>query len=130
MEIAGRGTYLLGAFDMIVPELSAEVKAEIDQALKAGNRIIGLAHSQGHFEGSGCASRCGFACAYPHQRRRERRDARDIIAYFKSQDADVKIISGDYPDTPVAAIAKDVGVTGKAIISADIPEDMTELKSR
>lgn len=31
MEIAGRGTYLLGAFDMIVPELSAEVKAEIDQ---------------------------------------------------------------------------------------------------
>lgn len=40
---------------------------------------------------------------------------------------DVNIISGDYPDT-VAAIAKDVGVTGKAIISADIPEDMATLQ--
>lgn len=126
MEIARRGTYLLGAFDMIVPELSAEVKAEIDQALKAGNRIIGLAHSQGHLKDR-VVPQDAVLLALILIKDVVKEDARDIIAYFKSQDVDVKIISGDYPDT-VAAIAKDVGVTGKAIISADIPEDMTELQ--
>lgn len=126
MEIAGQGTYLLGAFDMIVSELPAAVKADIEQYLKSGNRIIGLAHSQGHLIDKGVPKDASLL-ALILIKDVVKEDARDIIAYFKSQDVDVKIISGDYPDT-VAAIAKDVGVTGKAIISADIPEDMATLQ--
>lgn len=126
MEIAGQGTYLLGAFDMIVSELPAAVKADIEQYLKSGNRIIGLAHSQGHLTDKGVPKDASLL-ALILIKDVVKEDARDIIAYFKSQDVDVKIISGDYPDT-VAAIAKDVGVTGKAIISADIPEDMATLQ--
>lgn len=126
MEIAGQGTYLLGAFDMIVSELPAAVKADIEQYLKSGNRITGLAHSQGHLTDKGVPKDASLL-ALILIKDVVKEDARDIIAYFKSQDVDVKIISGDYPDT-VAAIAKDVGVTGKAIISADIPEDMATLQ--
>lgn len=126
MEISGQGTYLLGAFDLIVPELSAEVKAEIDQSLTAGYRIIGLAHSSGHLTDQ-TVPKDAVLLALILIKDVVKEDARDIIAYFKSQDVAVKIISGDYPDT-VAAIAKDVGVTGKAMISADIPEDMAELQ--
>ena len=126
MEIAGQGTYLLGAFDMIVSELPAAVKADIEQYLKSGNRIIGLAHSQGHLTDKGVPKDASLL-ALILIKDVVKEDARDTIAYFKSQDVDVKIISGDYPDT-VAAIAKDVGVTGKAIISADIPEDMATLQ--
>ena len=126
MEIAGQGTYLLGASDMIVSELPAAVKADIEQYLKSGNRIIGLAHSQGHLTDKGVPKDASLL-ALILIKDVVKEDARDIIAYFKSQDVDVKIISGDYPDT-VAAIAKDVGVTGKAIISADIPEDMATLQ--
>ena len=126
MEIAGQGTYLLGASDMIVSELPAAVKADIEQYLKSGNRITGLAHSQGHLTDKGVPKDASLL-ALILIKDVVKEDARDIIAYFKSQDVDVKIISGDYPDT-VAAIAKDVGVTGKAIISADIPEDMATLQ--
>lgn len=126
MEISGQGTYLLGAFDMIVPELSETVQADIASALAAGNRIIGLAHSEGHLTDQS-VPKDGKLLALILIKDVVKSDARDIIAYFKQQDVAVKIISGDYPDT-IAAIAKDVGVTGKAIISADIPEDMAALQ--
>lgn len=126
MEISGKGTYLLGAFDMIVPELSETVQADIASALSSGHRIIGLAHSKEHLTAK-AVPEDGTLLALILIKDVVKEDAREIIAYFKAQDVDVKIISGDYPDT-IAAIAKDVGVTGKAIISADIPEDMTALQ--
>lgn len=126
VEIMGQGTYLLGAFDMIVSELSPDIKADIDQALKEGNRIIGLAHSDGHLTEKKIP-RDGTLLALILIKDVIKEDARDIIDYFKQQDVDIKIISGDYPDT-VAAIAKEVGVAGKTIISSDIPEDMVSLQ--
>lgn len=126
MEISGKGTYLLGAFDMIVPELSETVQADIASALSSGHRIIGLAHSNEHLTAK-AVPEDGTLLALILIKDVVKEDAREIIAYFKAQDVDVKIISGDYPDT-IAAIAKDVGVTGKAIISADIPEDMAALQ--
>lgn len=126
MEISGKGTYLLGAFDMIVPELSETVQADIASALSSGHRIIGLAHSNEHLTAK-AVPEDGTLLALILIKDVVKEDAREIIAYFKAQDVDVKIISGDYPDT-IAAISKDVGVTGKAIISADIPEDMAALQ--
>ena len=43
-----------------------------------------------------------------------RKDASTILSYFKKQNVDLKIISGDDEKT-VSALAKEAGVTGKSI---------------
>ena len=53
-----------------------------------------------------------------------RPDAPEILSYFKKQDVQIRIISGDNPQT-VAAIAKRVGVEGKWIdMAAVTPEQI------
>lgn len=51
-----------------------------------------------------------------------RPDASKILSYFKKQDVQIRIISGDNPQT-VAAIAKRVGVDGKWIDMASVSDD-------
>jgi cation-transporting ATPase E len=59
---------------------------------------------------------------------RLRDDARETVAFFRSQGVELKVISGDAPDT-VAAIAADAGIdSGKAADGRDLPADDAELR--
>ena len=57
-----------------------------------------------------------------------RRDARATVDFFRAQGVELKVISGDAPDT-VAAIAADAGIdTGAALDGRRLPEGEGELR--
>jgi magnesium-transporting ATPase (P-type) len=57
-----------------------------------------------------------------------RRDARATVDFFRAQGVELKVISGDAPDT-VAAIAADAGIdTGAALDGRRLPDDAEELR--
>lgn len=126
IELKALGTFILGAFDLIAKEIAPEIQLDIDQYLKKGHRLIGLAHSTGSIQGGQLpkdAQMIALICI----KDRVKEDAREIIEYFKSQDVDIKVISGDYPDT-IATIAKEVGISGKAISTVDLPEKIEDIQ--
>lgn len=127
MTVEDEGTFILGAFDMVVGEMSDDVRAKAAEYAAQGARILGFSHSHQKIQDKVVPVQDATLLALICIKDVVKEDAKDIIAYFRSQEVEVKIISGDYPDT-IAAIAKEVGVVGNAIISADIPEDMTELQ--
>jgi P-type E1-E2 ATPase len=59
---------------------------------------------------------------------RLRRDARETVDFFRAQGVELKVISGDAPDT-VAAIAADAGIdTGTVLDGRRLPESEGELR--
>jgi P-type E1-E2 ATPase len=59
---------------------------------------------------------------------RLRRDARETVAFFRAQGVELKVISGDAPDT-VAAIAADAGIDAGAVLDGrSLPEQDEELR--
>jgi cation-transporting P-type ATPase E len=59
---------------------------------------------------------------------RLRRDARETVEFFRAQEVELKVISGDAPDT-VAAIAADAGInTGAVLDGRRLPEGENELR--
>ncbi|GAA4758335.1 HAD-IC family P-type ATPase [Citricoccus nitrophenolicus] len=63
-------------------------------------------------------------------REKVRDDARETLAYFRAQDVELKVISGDHPRT-VAAVAREVGmaVEGDGYDARDLPEDPDERRA-
>ncbi len=58
---------------------------------------------------------------------RLRPEARSTVEWFRSQGVELKVLSGDRPET-VASIARDAGIDGAAIDASDLPDDEAELK--
>jgi cation-transporting P-type ATPase E len=60
---------------------------------------------------------------------RLRPETREMIAFLRRENVELKVLSGDAPDT-VAAIARDAGipVDGRALSGADLPADPAELR--
>ncbi|HWV84421.1 MAG TPA: HAD-IC family P-type ATPase [Capillimicrobium sp.] len=59
---------------------------------------------------------------------RLRPQTRDTVAFLLSQNVDIKVLSGDNPQT-VAAIAADAGIpVGQVLTGADLPEDPQALR--
>ncbi len=57
-----------------------------------------------------------------------RRDARETVGFFRDQGVELKVISGDAPDT-VAAIAADAGIdSGVVLDGRHLPQDDDELR--
>ena len=54
--------------------------------------------------------------------------ARETVAYLARQGIELKVLSGDRHET-VAAIARDVGITGPAYDASTLPEDDDELRA-
>ncbi len=103
------GTYILGAPEFVMPSLKdGKIKDMMDQYAKDGYRVLLLASSNGSItKGNLPASRSAVAVIVLEDRIRE--DAIETIKWFKENDVNIKIISGDNPLT-VAEIAKRVGV--------------------
>jgi P-type E1-E2 ATPase len=56
-----------------------------------------------------------------------RPEARSTVDWFRSQGVELKVLSGDRPET-VAAIARDAGIDGPAADGASLPADQSELR--
>ncbi|WP_378147989.1 HAD-IC family P-type ATPase [Cnuibacter sp. UC19_7] len=145
------GTWVLGGPEMVFPESAAIPAAggvpapgpadsahagadllETAAALAAsGRRTLVLAHTPHGAGGELDASEALPADLVPVSlltfRESVRPDARETLAYFASQGVDVRVISGDNPQT-VAAIAREVGLDAPHGVDArQLPDDEDEL---
>ncbi len=109
---ADRGSYVLGAPDVLLPP-DSPLREQMGELARTGARVVLLAHSDAPLDGQQLPSPL-TPLALVTLTEQVRPDAKDTLAYFASQGVDVKIISGDNPET-VGAIARRVGL--------DLPTD-------
>ena len=55
-----------------------------------------------------------------------RPETRETVAWLQEQGVELKVLSGDRPET-VASIARDAGISGPAVDASELPEDDEEL---
>ena len=103
------GTYIMGAPEFVMPDGTDEKTSNmIEQYAKDGYRVLLLAHSTSNIiKDNPPSNRTPVALLILEDKIRD--DAAATIKWFKENDVQVKIISGDNPLT-VAEIAKRVGV--------------------
>ena len=125
-SFAGRGTWVLGAPEIVVPdEESVIATAEGHAAL--GRRVVVLARSELALQAERLPRRLE-AHGLVILGDRIRADAAETLRYFARQGVQAKVISGDHPET-VGAIAREVGLPGADIVvdGRRLPDDLDEL---
>ena len=103
-----KGTYLMGAAQFLFPEGDEELTEKCQSYAEEGLRVLVLAHSPQKAEGTDLPEGLEpLALMLLTDVIRE--EAPDTLAFFDSQEVDLKVISGDDPVT-VAAIARRAGL--------------------
>ena len=105
----GEGTFVLGAPEFVVKELGSKVNEIITENAKNGYRVVMLAHSPLEISGDKIPVCRPIALLVIEDHIRP--EAPEVIKWFRENNVDVKIISGDNPIT-VAEVARRVGVAG------------------
>ncbi|CAM3224382.1 Calcium-transporting ATPase 1 [Arthrobacter ulcerisalmonis] len=123
----GQTMWILGGPEMVFPANAGheDLHAKAAELALTGRRTLVLA------QGSPTADETVPADAAPVAlltfRENVRPDAQQTLTYFAEQGVDVRVISGDNPQT-VAAIARDVGlVAPQGFDARDLPADQQEL---
>jgi cation-transporting ATPase E len=122
----GRGTWVLGAPDLLLPE-SDPLRQEVERLAYTGRRVLLLARTEAALAGSDLpAGRRSVALVTLTEQVRP--DAAETLRYFRDQGVDIKVISGDNPTT-VAAVARRVGLDITEVVDArTISSDPAELR--
>lgn len=103
-----KGTYLMGAAQFLFPEDNEELTEKCQAYAEEGLRVLVLAHSSQNAEGTELPEGLEpLALMLLTDVIRE--EAPDTLAFFDSQEVDLKVISGDDPVT-VVAIARRAGL--------------------
>nr|WP_296085554.1 HAD-IC family P-type ATPase [uncultured Blautia sp.] len=103
-----KGTYLMGAAQFLFPEGDEELTEKCQSYAEEGLRVLVLAHSPQKAEGTDLPEGLEpLALMLLTDVIRE--EAPDTLAFFDSQEVDLKVISGDDPVT-VASIARRAGL--------------------
>lgn len=125
------GTWVLGGPEMVFAgrddAMAAEAVARGAELARTGRRTLVLAHAAAGADGSLDADAVLGARPQPAVlltfRESVRPDAHDTLRYFADQGVEVRVISGDNPQT-VAAIAREVGVDAPHGFDArELPDD-------
>lgn len=98
------GTYKLGAYEYVIDNPTDSIKKQAEQYSMEGNRVLLLVESDAKFSSSNAKP-----VAMILLQDNIRKDAPKTIEWFKQNDVDIKIISGDNPIT-VSEVARRVGV--------------------
>jgi cation-transporting ATPase E len=108
----GRDRYVLGAPELFpLGRLAAVAEAE----QRAGRRVVAFGTTDGSFERLDGLKPLGVAVLAEQLRAQ----ARDTVDFFRNQGVELKVMSGDAPET-VAAIARDAGIEGEPV-AGDAP---------
>ena len=130
----GRASYVLGAPDVLVQagalELPPALKRTLDQHTAAGRRVVAFGEAHGPLPndpGTQPPPRMEPRALVVLQEQL-RSDAADTIDFMRSQNVDLKLISGDARQT-VTAVAHGVGVPLEAgvVEGPDLPDDRAGL---
>ena len=118
-----KGTYALGAFEYLTNKEIDEYNI-LDKYIELGYRIITLVKCKEEFN-----KKTNVVLAFIILKDNVRKNAKETLEYFKEQDVDIKIISGDNPKT-VSNILKQLSMENydKYISGNNLPEDYEELK--
>ncbi len=104
----GKGTFVLGAPEFVLKGNFSKIEDEVNEYANQGLRVLALAHSPYELK-EGKVQKLPKLVALILIEDQIRKDAIETIKYFKDNDVEVKIISGDNPLT-VAEVARRVGV--------------------
>ncbi len=114
-EFGTKATWLLGAPDVLLggePGDEAHLRTALGHA-ERGRRVVLLARTEAGLEGEAVPTAL-VPVAFVILGDRVRETASETLAYFARQGVEVKVISGDHPET-VAAVARRVGLPGAAM---------------
>lgn len=107
IQFKDKGTYVMGAPEFVLREGFKQYEGEIHK-YQEDYRVLAIAYSKNPFIDKNLPeglTLIGFVCISD----KIREDAADTLKYFKEQNVDIKIISGDNPIT-VSKIGKQVGL--------------------
>lgn len=116
-------TFALGALEYLTNKKVEDFQL-LDEHINMGYRVITLVKCDNKFNKT-TNKIVGFVILKDNVRK----NAKETLEYFKEQDVDVKIISGDNPKT-VSNILRQLSVDGydKYISGNDLPDNYDELK--
>lgn len=118
---AGRGTWVLGAPEMIAAPDSPELRRAGEEAA-SGRRVLLLSRAEQPPGADGELPAGLRPAALVLLAERLRPDAAETLAYFRDQGVELKVISGDNPRT-VAAVAARAGLAGEVVDARELPQD-------
>jgi cation-transporting ATPase E len=102
------GSFYLGAPDILLDEHDVHERAIVAEHAEQGRRVLLLTRFEGPYDGEQLPEqRSPVAMVLLEDTVRE--DAPEILRFFRGQGVDIKVISGDHPQT-VAAVARRAGV--------------------
>lgn len=104
--LKGKGTLYVGAYSYLCEEADASLQEKIDFYTQQGKRVLAVGFRQEETINSSDAMSIIALVVIQDEMRK---NAKEIIAYFKKQNIQVCMISGDDPKT-VASLAKMAGV--------------------
>ena len=104
----GEGTFILGAPEFVLKDAYDLVSAKVARFAKQGCRVLTLGHTNNKLKDNELPKTVKPLALIVIQDH-IRDDASDTIEFFKNNGVDVKVISGDNPET-VSEIAQRVGI--------------------
>ena len=131
----GRGeTYVLGAPDVLMSRgslaLPVPLQRSLEQNTRAGRRVVAFGRASGGLPDNPYSDPppAVSPLALVVLEETLRPDARETIKYMREREMDLKLISGDAPQT-VTAVASAVGIpAGAGVVTGDdLPEDHASL---
>jgi cation-transporting ATPase E len=122
-----RGTWVLGAPEMVWPGRDGEVPSKAAAIAATGQRVLLLARTDAPLDGESLPPGLDAAALVVFEEQ-VRADATETLAYFAQQGVTLKVISGDNPRT-VGAVAARVGMphADDPFDARQLPEDLDEL---
>ena len=128
-EFGTKGTWVLGAPDVLLGSAGGDdaYLRKAREHAEAGRRVVLLGRTEAALDGGGPPAGL-VPVAYVILTDRVRETASTTLAYFEKQGVEVKVISGDHPET-VAAVARRVGLPGvdTPFDAKALPEDREQL---
>jgi cation-transporting ATPase E len=122
VSFTDNSAWLIGAPEFVLsPEQQRRLGGQISSFTSHAQRVVVVAEStpDSVAAGSPAPGRPAFLLVFSEQ---IRSDAADTVSYFHEQGVEVKVISGDAPDT-VAAVARSVGISPIVTFDAsELPE--------
>ena len=104
------GTYVMGAPEFVLRPMPARIERIVKQYAQSGLRVLALAHAEGSLEGEAIPAGAR-AIALITLADNLRPEATETVKWFRDNDVNIRIISGDNPVT-VAEVARRAGVPG------------------
>ncbi len=104
------GTYIMGAPEFVLRPMPARIERIVKQYAQTGLRVLALAHAEGSLEGEAVPAGA-HAIALITLADNLRPEATETVKWFRDNDVEIRIISGDNPVT-VAEVARRAGVPG------------------